>query len=70
MLAQLPEKKDSRQGLVVQVGGCAIGDIALVPAPMLKGLRDLSEWYMSIAANPEHLRQSFEKQTEITRETL
>lgn len=73
MRRQVAEKKNSGRGLAVQVSGCAIGDIAMVPAPMLKhpkGLRDISEWYMAIAANPEYLHEIFEKQTEIALENL
>lgn len=70
---QLLQKKGSGRGLVTQVGGCAIGDIAMVPGPMLrhpKGLRDISEWYMATVANPDYLHQIFEKQTEIALENL
>lgn len=73
MRRQVAEKKNSGRGLAVQVSCCAIGDIAMVPAPMLKhpkGLRDISEWYMAIVANPEYLHQIFEKQTEIALENL
>lgn len=73
MHLQLQQKKSRNRGLVVQVGCCAIGDIAMVPAPMLrnpKGLRDISEWYMAIVSNPEYLHQIFEKQTEVALENL
>jgi hypothetical protein len=67
MQKQLAPLVNSGRGLVAPVGGCAIGDIALVPGPMLKdpkGLRDITEWYMATVADPGYLHQIFEKQTE------
>ena len=46
-------------------GGTAFGDIALVPAPWLKhpkGIRDISEWYMSTVSRRDHVYQIFERQ--------
>lgn len=54
-------------------GGCAIGDIALVPGGMLKqpkGLRDISEWYMAMVANPDYLHQIFTYSTDIALKNL
>ncbi len=54
-------------GVVLLAPGTAFGDIALVPAPFLKhpkGIRDISEWYMATAANPNHVHAIFEKQCE------
>lgn len=48
--------------------GTYLGDIALVPGPMLKqpkGIRDFEEWYISLAARREYLREMFAKQVEI-----
>lgn len=73
MRGQLPEKIRGGRGLVAQVGGTGIGDIALVPAPMLrrpKGLRDITEWYMATVANPKYLHAIFEKQTDIAIQNL
>lgn len=45
------------------------GDIALVPGPTLKnpkGVRDISEWYMSLASRKEYVRKIFEHQCEIS----
>ncbi|NCC47679.1 MAG: methyltransferase [Clostridia bacterium] len=73
MQKQLAPLVNSGRGLVAQVGGCAIGDIALVPGPMLKdpkGLRDITEWYMATVADPGYLHQIFEKQTEIALQNL
>jgi hypothetical protein len=48
-----------------------VGDIALVPGPTLKspkGIRDLTEWYMSLISRKEYIRKIFEKQCEIALE--
>ena len=54
-------------GIILMVPGTAFGDIALVPAPFLKhpkGIRDITEWYVSTAARPEYVHAIFEKQCE------
>lgn len=54
-------------GVVLLAPGTAFGDIALVPAPFLKrpkGVRDISEWYMTTAARPDYVHRIFEKQCE------
>ncbi len=58
----------SERAVVAVIGGLAFGDIALVPAPWLKrprGIRDVAEWYMSLALRPEYVRAVFEQQCEI-----
>lgn len=55
------------------LGGTAFGDIALVPGPMLrepKGIRDITEWYVSIASRPEVLHEIFEYQARCAIENL
>ncbi|MEM7625212.1 MAG: uroporphyrinogen decarboxylase family protein [Planctomycetota bacterium] len=59
---------ETDRAVLVCLPGTALGDIALVPAPFLRrprGIRDISEWYMSIAARPEYVQAIFEKQVEI-----
>ncbi len=54
---------------VYTLGGAGLGDIALVPAPFEpypKGIRDVTEWYVSTAARPEYVREVFRRQTDIT----
>ncbi len=63
----------SQRGVAANFGGTAFGDIALVPAPFLKhpkGIRDISEWYMSTALRPEYIHAIFSKQCEIALENL
>jgi len=55
-------------GLIVSLPGAAIGDIALVPATFLKrprGIRDVEEWYVSIALRRGYLHAVFSRQTEV-----
>lgn len=50
------------------LGGTAIGDIAVVPGPMLKdpkGIRSVEEWYMSTVLRQDYLHAVFEKEVEI-----
>lgn len=56
------------KGIVANFGGTALGDIALVPAPNLKypkGIRDVTEWYISTVARTDYIHGIFEKQSEI-----
>lgn len=55
------------RAVVANFGGTAFGDIALVPAPFLKepkGIRDVAEWYMSLATRPEYVHAVFARQLE------
>lgn len=60
-------------GVVGNLGGTGIGDIALVPGIMLKepkGIRDITEWYVSTALRPGFLHEIFEYQTGVAIENL
>ena len=61
------------KAVVSGLPGTAIGDIACVPAIQLKcpkGIRDVAEWYMSVAARPEFVGEVFARQTDIALENL
>lgn len=63
---QLYEETD--YGIYVTLPGMAFGDIALVPATwrkQTKGIRDITEWYMSLMMRPDYIYKVFEKQCEI-----
>lgn len=63
----------NNRAVVASFGGTALGDIALVPAPFMKypkGIRDISEWYMSTVMRQDFVRAIFERQTEIAIENL
>lgn len=70
---QLPKIKETDKGVIINIGGTAFGDIALVPAPFMKypkGIRDISEWYMSTVMRAEYVHTIFEKQSEIALHNL
>ena len=59
--------------VVAGLGGTGLGDIAHVPGMKLrkpKGIRDITEWYMSIMMRPEYIKTIFDRQTEIAIENL
>lgn len=61
------------KAIVVVLGGMGFGDIALVPGPTLKnpkGIRDMTEWYMSTVTRQDYVRQVFERQCEVALENL
>jgi hypothetical protein len=52
-------------GTILIIPGTGFGDIALVPAPFLKhpkGIRDISEWYISTKARRDLVWKVFEQQ--------
>jgi hypothetical protein len=77
-LAYYREKKkwfeDRKQfGAILVIPGTAFGDIALVPAPWLKhpkGIRDISEWYISTRSRRDHVWRIFARQCEIALQNL
>jgi hypothetical protein len=65
--ARAGQLRDCERAVVGCLGGTALGDIALVPAPFLrhpKGIRDISEWYMSLAARRDYVHEVFSRQCE------
>lgn len=67
------QKAPDDKGLVVNPGGTAIGDIALVPGVQLKnprGIRDIAEWYMSTMMRTDYLHDVFTRQTDIAVKNL
>ena len=61
------------KAVLANFGGTALGDIALVPAPFLthpKGIRDVSEWYISTVLRKDYLHQIFTTQTDIALKNL
>ncbi|MBZ0256575.1 methyltransferase, partial [bacterium] len=59
--------RQSGRAVAASLGGTGLGDIAHIPGTGLKhpkGIRDVSEWYMSIATRPGYIHAMFEKQCE------
>lgn len=64
----LTRVKQEDRGVILNMGGTGVGDIALVPAPFLKnpkGIRDVEEWYVSLLTRPDYIRAVFDMQIEI-----
>jgi len=62
------KSRSSERAVIGNIGGTAIGDIALVPAPFLKhpkGIRDIQEWYLSTLMRQDYLHDIFSYQTDI-----
>lgn len=56
------------KAVVATMPGTGLGDIALVPAPFLpdpRGIRDVTEWYVTLASRQEYVHAVFAAQTEI-----
>jgi hypothetical protein len=54
--------------VLAKFSGTGFGDIAAVPATWLlhpRGIRDVEEWYVSLASRPDHIYGIFERQCEI-----
>jgi hypothetical protein len=61
------------RAVVANMGGTGLGDIARVPGPGLRhprGIRDVSEWYMSIVARRDYVQAVFDRQYEIALQNL
>lgn len=64
---------ETDKAILFTLGGTGFGDIALVPAPMLKqpkGIRDVEEWYVSTVTRKDYVTQIFERQCQIALENL
>lgn len=65
--------RNTDKAIVAIPGGTALGDIALVPAVQLKnprGIRDIEEWYISLASRKDYIKELFDRQTEIALRNL
>lgn len=65
---QVNKNYSKGKALVAGFGGTGLGDIALVPAIQLKhpkGIRDVTEWYISTVTRQDYIQKIFEKQTDI-----
>ena len=58
----------TNRGVIASFGGTAFGDIAFVPGPSLKhprGIRDITEWYVSTSSRQDYVHKVFEHQCEV-----
>jgi hypothetical protein len=71
--AELTRLKGENRAIVGGVGGTGFGDIALVPAAFLKhpkGIRDVSEWYVSLVERRDYVHKIFDYQCDIALKNL
>ena len=57
------------RAVIALFGGTPLGDISNVPAPGLKdprGIRDFTEWYVSIRTRRDYIHAIFDRQVDIT----
>ncbi len=67
------EAAKTGRGVCASFGGTAFGDIANVPAPGIKypkGIRDITEWYISTSSRQNYIHEVFEGQCEIALQNL
>jgi hypothetical protein len=65
--------KGETRAVVSGIGGTGFGDIALVPAAFLKhpkGIRDVSEWYVSLLERRDYVHQVFSYQCDVALKNL
>lgn len=70
---EIERLESSNRGVFANFGGTGLGDIALVPGPFMKepkGIRDVTEWYVSTVARRDYLHAVFSRQIEIALENL
>jgi hypothetical protein len=71
--SRVQELRSKGKAIVATFGGLAFGDIALVPAPFLKrpkGIRDITEWYISTATRRDFIHQVFQGQSAVALKNL
>jgi hypothetical protein len=67
------EVQATGRGVIASLGGTAFGDIAFIPGPGLKhpkGIRDITEWYVSTSSRQDYVHKVFERQCEIALQNL
>jgi hypothetical protein len=63
----------SGRAVLGALGGSSFGDIAVVPAPGLKhpkGIRDITEWYISILTRQDYIHAIFSRQCDLALDKL
>ena len=66
-------RKNTDLAVIVSTPGTGLGDIALVPGPFMKnpkGIRDVEEWYISLAGRKGFIKELFDRQTQIALKNL
>ena len=69
----LTKARATNRAVIANIGGTGLGDIALVPGLNLKnpkGIRNISDWYMSTVMREDFLRELFDRQSDIAIQNL
>jgi hypothetical protein len=70
---QVDDADAESKGVLANLGGTALGDIALVPAVGLKypkGIRGIEEWYISTLTREDFIREIYDRETDIALDNL
>jgi hypothetical protein len=70
---QVKTAGESGRAVMANLGGTALGDIALVPAVQLKnpkGIRGVTDWYISTLIREDFVKEIYDRQTDIAIENL
>jgi len=73
LVGQADKAIQANKGTILSTPGTGFGDIALVPAMWVKetpGIRDIEEWYVSLAMRRDYIYKVFEGQCEIALNNL
>jgi hypothetical protein len=65
--AEVERAAATGRAVIAKFSGMGLGDIAAVPAPFLKrprGIRDITEWYVSTRTRRDYIHAIFSKQTQ------
>jgi uroporphyrinogen-III decarboxylase len=65
--------KNTDRAVVGGISGAALGDVSMVPATWMKqprGIRDVAEWYVTMASRQDFLKEVFDRQSEIAVENM
>ena len=71
--AEIRRVSSGKRAVIAGFGGTALGDIARIPGASLKhpkGVRDFTEWYISIHTRPDYIHKVFAGQTEFSIENF
>ena len=69
----LNKARDTGKAVIANIGGTGIGDIALVPGLHLKnpkGIRNITDWYISTVMRMNYLQEIFDRQSDIAIQNL
>ena len=69
----LTKARTTGKAVIANIGGTGIGDIALIPGLHLKnpkGIRTVTDWYMSTVMRTDFLQELFDRQSDIAIQNL